>query len=65
MSRNLYVLLNGQGLPYVSVKRGEAPLIGTCADIASAKKLMAAHLAARKSGNVKIGRNGEVSHGDR
>lgn len=49
MGRAVYVLLSPKGLPYVSLRRGSDPMLGRCADIESAKRLMSARLEAERA----------------
>ena len=44
--KNYFVLVNKEGLPYISLRREpkDCPLVGICSDLASAKSLMKAVL---------------------
>ena len=44
--KNYFVLVNKEGLPYISLRREpkDCPLVGICSDLASAKSLMKAFL---------------------
>lgn len=58
MDRTYYVLLDGEGRPFVSTRRGSAPLIGTVASLDEARALIRARIkarAARREGKGGIG----------
>lgn len=50
--KKYFVLVNKEGLPYISIKRepNDCPLVGICSDLASAKSLMKAFLESRDKG---------------
>lgn len=50
--KKYFVLVNKEGLPYISIKRepNNSPLVGICSDLASAKSLMKAFLESRDKG---------------
>lgn len=50
--KKYFVLVNKEGLPYISIKRepNNWPLVGICSDLASAKSLMKAFLESRDKG---------------
>lgn len=50
--KKYFVLVNKEGLPYISIKRepSDCPLVGICSDLASAKSLMKAFLESRDKG---------------
>lgn len=50
--KKYFVLVNKEGLPYISIKRepNNCPLVGICSDLASAKSLMKAFLESRDKG---------------
>lgn len=50
--KKYFVLVNKEGLPYISIKRepNDRPLVGICSDLASAKSLMKAFLESRDKG---------------
>lgn len=50
--KKYFVLVNKEGLPYISIKRepNNCPLAGICSDLASAKSLMKAFLESRDKG---------------
>ena len=50
--KKYFVLVNKEGLPYISIKRepNNCPLVGSCSDLASAKSLMKAFLESRDKG---------------
>lgn len=50
--KKYFVLVNKEGLPYISIKRepSDCPLVGICSDLASAKLLMKAFLESRDKG---------------
>lgn len=52
--KKYFVLVNKEGLPYISIKRepNDRPLVGICSDLASAKSLMKAFLESRDKGKV-------------
>lgn len=52
--KKYFVLVNREGLPYISIKRepNNCPLVGICSDLASAKSLMKAFLESRDNGKV-------------
>lgn len=49
--KKFFVLVNKQGLPYVSLRRGDGSeaLVGICSDLESARALMKAFLEGKKS----------------
>lgn len=51
--KKFFVLVNDNGLPYVSVRREPRghSLVGICSDLASAKALMKAYLEGRDKGD--------------
>ena len=50
--KKYFLLVNKEGLPYISIKRepNNCPLVGICSDLASAKSLMKAFLESRAIG---------------
>lgn len=50
--KKYFVLVNKDGLPYISIKRepNDCPLVEICSDLASAKSLMKAFLESRDKG---------------
>ena len=55
--KKYFVLVNKEGLPFISIKREpkDCPLVGICSDLASAKSLMRAFLESKeKDGTVKL-----------
>ena len=50
--KKYFVLVNKEGLPYISIKRepNNCPLVDICSDLASAKSLMKAFLESRDKG---------------
>ena len=50
--KKYFVLVNKEGLPYISIKRepNNCSLVGICSDLASAKSLMKAFLESRDKG---------------
>lgn len=50
--KKYFVLVNKEGLPYISIKRepNDCALVGICSDLASAKSLMKAFLESRDNG---------------
>lgn len=50
--KKYFVLVNKEGLPYISIKRepNDCLLVGICSDLASAKSLMKAFLESRDKG---------------
>ena len=55
--KKYFVLVNKEGLPFISIKREpkDCPLVGTCSDLASAKSLMKAFLKSKeKNGSGKL-----------
>lgn len=50
--KKYFVLVNKEGLPYISIKRepNNCPLVGICSDLASVKSLMKAFLESRDKG---------------
>jgi len=50
--KKYFVLVNKEGLPYISIKRepNDCQLVGICSDLASAKSLMKAFLESRDKG---------------
>ena len=50
--KKYFVLVNKEGLPYISIKRepSDCPLVGICSELASAKSLMKAFLESRDKG---------------
>lgn len=56
--KKYFVLVNREGLPFISLKREpkDRPLVGICSDLASAKSLMRAFLESRgKDQAMKLG----------
>lgn len=48
--KKYFVLVNKEGLPFISIKREpkDCPLVGICSDLASAKSLMKAFLESKE-----------------
>lgn len=55
--KKYFVLVNKEGLPFISIKREpkDCPLVCICSDLASAKSLMRAFLESKeKDGTAKL-----------
>lgn len=55
--KKYFVLVNKEGLPFISIKREpkDCSLVGICSDLASAKSLMKAFLESKeKGGSAKL-----------
>lgn len=55
--KKYFVLVNKEGLPFISIKREpkDSALVGICSDLASAKSLMKAFLESKgKDGSGKL-----------
>lgn len=55
--KKYFVLVNKEGLPFISIKREpkDCPLVGICSNLASAKSLMRAFLESKeKDGTAKL-----------